>query len=200
MVRFSRTCCICARSRSTSGRSSGISTRTCTQFVLSAYDCSSSTLRTSVAMFVCRRSGGRWRAKSSRFWTMRLVRSASWTSRPASCFMSSGSRSSPRISWLNAMIAASGLLSSWATPDTSWPIASIFWACSSSLVRRSWSDRSRTSERKRRWSPSSTTRTSTSTGNSEPSGRCPRSLNVPLPWAQTIWRRRAISRSSADMS
>ena len=76
---------------------------------------------------------------------MRRVRSASWTSRPASCFMSSGSRWSPRISWLKAMIAASGLFSSWATPETSRPIASIFWACSSSLVRRSWSDRSRTS-------------------------------------------------------
>ena len=59
------------------------------------------------------------RAKSSRFWTMRRVRSDSWTRRPASCRMSSGSRSSPRSSWLKAMIAASGLFSSWATPDTS---------------------------------------------------------------------------------
>ena len=41
-----------------------------------------------------------------------------------------------RISWLKATIAASGLLSSWATPETSWPIASIFWAWSSSCWSR----------------------------------------------------------------
>ena len=97
---------------------------------------------------------------------MRRVRSASWTSRSASWRRSSGSAASRRMSWLNPTIEASGLLSSWATPDTSWPIASIFWAWMSSACRRSCSVRSRR-RTSRRGSPSSSTRaTSTSSGNS----------------------------------
>ena len=62
------------------------------------------------------RSGGRCRAKSSRFWTIRRVRVASSTSRSASWRRSSGRAGSRRMSWLNPRIEASGLLSSWATP------------------------------------------------------------------------------------
>ncbi len=89
------------------------------------------------------RSGGRCRAKSSRFWTIRRVRVASSTRRSALWRRSSGRFGSRRMSWLNPRIAASGLLSSWATPETSWPVASIFCAWISSACRRSCSVRSR---------------------------------------------------------
>ena len=71
---------------------------------------------------------------------IRRVRAASSMSSSASCRRSAGRRGSRKMSWPNAMIAASGLLSSWTMPGTSWPIASIRWAWASSWRSRSGLD------------------------------------------------------------
>ena len=143
-VRLTRTCWSWPRSSSTGGRPAGMSVSTLMAPRSRLYVWSARTLSTSARIDVGWRSGGRWRAKSSRFWTMRRVRVASSTSRSAEWRSSSGRAGSRRMTWLNPRIEASGLLSSWATPDTSWPVASIFWAWTSSAWRRSCSVRSRT--------------------------------------------------------
>ena len=82
------------------------------------------------------RCGGIWRAKLSRFWTICLVRCASCRITCISLRALSGSSGFSISRSANPRMAVSGLLTSCATPETSWPTAAIFSACISFDCRR----------------------------------------------------------------
>src|SRR5580700_9379855 len=82
------------------------------------------------------RCGGIWRAKLSRFCTICLVRCASCRITRRSLRALSGISGFSMSRSAKPRIAVKGLFTSWATPETSWPTAAIFSACTS-FPRRS---------------------------------------------------------------